>query len=149
LPYRRVLGASEHKQLHLAFAARWGDWYGGCANSDAERNAVTLHDIVMEQPGAYDRLRRLLADHGVSRLLELREWGDGYQLDLSAASFRYNGAEGFWTPADMTWMVYASHESSITVGGDWLIAGMRRALRQFDDYIYRGWDLAAYPMPHW
>ena len=104
LPYRRALGESEHKQLYSAFSERWGDWYGGCANAASERNAVTVHDIVMEQPAAYERLRKLLADHGVTRLFVLREFGrDGYELDLPGASFTYNGAEGFWTAGDMSW----------------------------------------------
>ena len=56
---------------------------------------------------------------------------------------------GSWSHTDeasgtMNWMVYASHESSITFGGSWLIEGMRRCLPLFDKYLYRGWDLAAY-----
>jgi hypothetical protein len=46
----------------------------------------------------------------------------------------------------MAWMVYASHESSITFGGHWLIECMRAALPAWNNYLYRGWDLAAYPV---
>jgi hypothetical protein len=148
LPFRRVLGEAEHRTLHAAFVDRWGVWYGGSVDpAEAEAGTVTLHEIAMDDPGAYDCLRYLLADHGVTRLLELREWGDGCEMDAADASFTYNGAEGFWTPADMGWMVYASHESSITFGGEWLVAGMRRCLPLLDQYIYRGWDPAAYPVP--
>jgi hypothetical protein len=44
----------------------------------------------------------------------------------------------------MGWMVYASHESSITFGGAPLVARMRSALPGFSRYVYRGWDLSAY-----
>jgi len=65
-------------------------------------------------------------------------------METQAAGFTYDGAEGFWTSEDMNWLVYASHESSITFGGDWLIDGMRGFLPEFERYIYKGWDLAAY-----
>jgi len=67
-----------------------------------------------------------------------------YELDLVCASFTYNGAEGFWTQPDMSWMVQASHESSITFGGEWLLQAMKAALPEFDRYIYRGWDDTLY-----
>ncbi len=148
LPFRRVLGDVEHRQLHELLRNRWGSWYGGCVDSgNAPADVNTLHVAVMDTPGAYDRVRRLLLDHGIKRLLELREWGEGYERETGDANFTYNGAEGFWTLWNMTWMVYASHESSITFGNTWLIDGMRSFLPLFDRYSYRGWDLAAYDVP--
>jgi len=146
LPFRRILGEIEHRKLHQAFTFRWGKWYGGSVDSaDAGADAVTLHTAAMANPKAYDDLRQLVAAHGISRLFELREWGDGCELDTANAGFTYNGAEGFWTSNGMAWMVYASHESSITFGGLWLAEGMRGFLPLFQRYLYRGWDLAAYP----
>jgi hypothetical protein len=143
LPFRRVLREDEHALLHEAFIRRWGKWYGGAVDG-VPADAVTLHEAAMEAPGAYEHLCKTLADRGVSRLFELREWGDGYELDTAAAGFTYTGAEGFWTSGEMAWMVYASHESSITFGGGWLVAAVRSVLPEFDRYRYRGWDLAAY-----
>ena len=77
-------------------------------------------------------------------LYELREHGDGRELALELAEFAYDGAEGFWTNVECNWMVYASHEQSITFGGDRLIAAMRSKLREFDRWIYKGWDLSTY-----
>ena len=98
-PCRRAVPASAGRGrtplLHAAFFDRWGVWYGGSVDpAEKEAGTVTLHVNVMEDPGAYDRLRRLLAGHGGTRLFELREWGEGYVLDVAAASFSYNGAEG-------------------------------------------------------
>ena len=145
LPFRRVLGVAEHAAFHQAFVRRWGKWYGGAVrDAPPGADAVTLHVEAVEAPGAYDELRRALADHGVGRVLELREFDDGYELDVAAAGFTYNGAEGFWTAGGMDWMLYASHESSITFGGPWLLARMRECLPHFERYLYRGWDLGLY-----
>ena len=145
LPFRRVLSATEHKAMHATLAGRWGRWYGGYSDQKpANAEAVTLHDAAMEVPESYPRLRAALRGHGVERLFELREHGDGCEIPIESAEFDYNGAEGFWTGSDFGWLVYASHESSITFGSDWLVKKMRAALPDFDRYIYKGWDRAAY-----
>ncbi len=77
-------------------------------------------------------------------IFKLREHGDGYEIPVERAGLTYNGAKGFWTSHDLDWPVYASHESSITFGSHWLVEKMRAALPEFDRYIYKGWDRAAY-----
>jgi len=145
LPYRRVLGTDEHKKLHCALTEKWGKWYGGYSNRKMlNSEVVTLHDAAMEPPGSYARLRSVLREHGVAHAFELREYGDGYEIPVESAGFTYNGAEGFWTSDSLDWLVYASHESSITFGGQWLIETMRSVLPEFEKYIYKGWDRAAY-----
>ena len=91
-----------------------------------------------------DCLRSALRDRGIPRPVELREYDEGYEEDIALAEFTYDGREGFWTSDNMEWMVYASHESSITFGGAWLIEAMRKCLPEFDRYLYRGWDLSKY-----
>jgi hypothetical protein len=149
LPFRRVLGRAEHVARHIEFCRKWGKWYGGGVQSaPAESKAVTLHEQVMHDPPAYAMLRdTLLNRHGVGRIFELREFDEGYELLAENASFTYNGAEGFWTSGDMSWMVYASHESSITFGGECLIQHMRERLGSFDHWLYKGWDLKDYGNP--
>ena len=144
LPYRRALGEAEHKLFHAAFVAKWGKWYGGSVDRKDLPANVTLHTDVMKPSGSYNIIRDTLRSRGMARVVELREFGDGYELELSLATFEYNGAEGFWTAGEQEWMITASHEGSITFGGQWLVDWMRERLPQFDRYIYKGWDSAAY-----
>ncbi len=105
---------------------------------------VTLHEHVMDHPDAYQEIRRTLARQNIRRVLELREWGDR-TFFLELANFMYNGAEGFLrNSSDTAWIVYASHESSITFGGSMLIEAMRSFLPSFDRYLYKGPFLEAY-----
>lgn len=139
LPFRRVLGDGEHQAMHIALAGKWGKWYGGaCDRRSPESEVVTLHTAVMEFPGSYSGLRTALVEHGVERLFELREYGSGYEITVKLAGFRYTGAEGFWTNSAYDWLVYASHESSITFGSPWLVARMSEILPEFNRYIYKG-----------
>lgn len=145
LTFRRVLGDGEHQAMHAALADKWGKWYGGaCDRRSPESEVVTLHTAVMEFPGSYSGLRTALVEHSVGRLFELREHGCGYEIPVELAGFKYTGAEGFWTNGAYDWLVYASHESSITFGSCWLVAKMREILPEFSRYIYKGWDLEAY-----
>ncbi|MFI5379738.1 MAG: hypothetical protein ACHRHE_10605 [Tepidisphaerales bacterium] len=144
LPFRHVLGRDDGAKLWAAFETKWGRWYGGSCEGGQSREHVTLHTAAMEAPGAYEQLRRVVSLSGFTRVIELREGGHDCEIDLEGASFLYDGEEGFWTSRDLNWMVYVSHESSITFGGSWLVSEMREVLPQFDKYRYKGWDVAIY-----
>jgi len=123
ISYRRVLGSEEASAVWAGLAERWNIsqrsyWYPLIEFShtnvvayDAEsfHNAVPAHAIV-----------RNLHKLGVERVWELREFGPEYEQDIELLDPYYNGAEGFWTSAGFNWIIYASHESSITVGGELL-----------------------------
>lgn len=141
LPFRRVLTATDADVRYRAFCARWGRWYGGYADGTDLPPTVTLHVEVWDALPLLAALRTALAAHGVDQLFELREHGDSSEVTLAATNFTYNGAEGYWfSDAGEPWMLYASHESSITIGGAWLLATVRAALPTLDDYTYAGWE---------
>lgn len=143
LPYRRVLGEAERAARWRGFEAVWGRWYGGCGDRADVPPFVTLHEDVMEAPDARGALRRALVGRGETRVLDFRELEESHEIDVAAAGFHYNGAEGVTTAPPYGWMVCASHESSITFGGQWLIDAVRPAL-DFDRFAYRGWEPALY-----
>ncbi len=145
LIFRRVLGTMEHQRLHEAVIQKWGKWYGGCSDREfPESQVMTLHDAAMARPESCARIRDALHEHGIDILFELREYADGFEIPLESADFSYDGAEGFWTSVDLGWLIYASHESSITFAGTWLVEKIQAALPDFQQYLYKGWDPAAY-----
>jgi hypothetical protein len=142
LPYRRTLTAAEHDRLRAAIEDRWGVWNGGCVEV-ARAPTVTLHVAAMT-----DAVCAALRTWAAGRVLEARELGPGRELDASLAEFVYDiDGEGWWVPPALDWLIYVSHEASITFGGDALCARVREVLRGFDRYVYRGWDLADYDLP--
>lgn len=82
-----------------------------------------------------DRLGVLLAERNVTRVWELREYGPEYELDAAVFEPAYNGAEGFWTSPTHDWIIYASHEASITVGG-WMLAEVKRIWPEWERHIW-------------
>jgi hypothetical protein len=71
-------------------------------------------------------------------LWELRELGTDVdcELDLELFAPAYTGAEAFWTDRSFDWLIYASHESSVTVTGVRLLPAFKRAFPGWRDWSY-------------
>jgi hypothetical protein len=78
-----------------------------------------------EEAVPHQWLQDTLAARGIERVWELREYGPEYEQDVALFKPFYNGAEGYWSSGDMDWVVYASHESSVTVAG-WLLQELKK-----------------------
>jgi hypothetical protein len=138
LPYRRVLGEAEAATLRSQVAAAWGIaggyWY--------PLDGVERQDVLAFQAPYFRRdlpgstLHRLIGESGVSRVYELREYGPNYELDLGEMDPEYNGAEGYWCAESLDWIIYASHESSVTVGGQGLVAAIQQAWPAWDRFVW-------------
>jgi len=81
------------------------------------------------------KLRDILASHGINRVLELRENSEDCWLDLSEFEAYYNMAEGFWSSQSLDWIIYASHESSISIGG-WLSTEIKQAWPDWETGVW-------------
>lgn len=77
----------------------------------------------------------------MSRLWELRELDTDAdcELDLEIFEPAYTGAEGFWTDRSFDWLIYASHEGSLTVAGRQLLPAFQQAFPQWREWIYAPW----------
>lgn len=133
LPFRRTLTEAESARLWTELKNRWGVegyWYPLDRAPDAEPpphaqafNADPFFDAELQQ-----QLREALAELGVSRVWELRELDTdtNKEIDLALLEPLYTGAEGYWTDDSLDWLVYASHESSVTVAGEELLPELQR-----------------------
>lgn len=138
LPYQRVLSHSESDALWSRVRDRWqianGYWFplAECSLPDV----VAFQDRSFNEFSSTFNLIDLLSSRGISRVWELREYGPEYEQDVSLFDPQYNGAEGYWSSDGLDWIVYASHESSITIGG-WLLAEIKE---HWPEWKQRIWD---------
>jgi len=138
LPYRRVLSRDEVALLWARVKQRWGCdgsyFFPLAEHSEATLRAFDATAFDQEFPAA--RLRNIVAGWGVSRLYELREYGDA-NLVIATDGWEpyYDGAEGFWFADSLEWLLYASHESSMTTGGTLTEA----IVAQWPDAAKHGW----------
>jgi hypothetical protein len=140
LPYRRVLSASEVSSLWGRVQSRWGadrsHFYPLADRTDPSLYAFDSEAFDREFPPS--RLQAILRGWKIARIYELRECGDNnYLLSGGAWEPYYDGAEGYWFSDSPDWIMYASHESSITTGGTLTQA----VLSEWKDAGQCGWTL--------
>ena len=140
LPFRRVLASPESARLWKLLSERWGieGFYWFPLNEAAPpQNALAFHRELWDARDGNSILLASLARSGVERCFVLRELGPpDYELEGSAVDPHYNGSEAFFT-SDGDWLLYISHESSITLAG-WLADTFRQHWADSDKVAYQG-----------
>ncbi len=124
--YRRVLNAEESSDINDKLRQVWSVteayWY---PLADRKREDIeAFQDSYFEKEVGAEKLRTIFRSHGIERIWEIREDGINYEEELSVLEPFYNGNECYWCDATFDWIIYASHESSISVGG-WLLAEVK------------------------
>ena len=135
--YRRVLSPSESQEVWAKLQSAWniksGYWYP--LADHPEKDVEAFQDSYFEKEVGFEQLRAMLHSKTINNVLELREYGPEYVIELSAFEPLYNGAEGYWCDESLTWIIYASHESSITIGG-WLLEEIKRKWPSWKERIW-------------
>lgn len=137
LPYRRALAKEESKSIWEQVRTRWqiqeGYWYplSDCNLPDIQAFDTEAFDMAVPR----ETLLKILMARGIGRVFELREYGPEYEEDLALFEPSYNGAEGYWTSNGLEWIIYASHESSITVGG-WMLNELKTLWPTWEAHVW-------------
>ncbi len=134
--YRRVLSAEERDSIWEKLRSRWeinGYWYPLAIHKPNDVEA--FQDAYFEKEVGAEKLQTVLRSRGVEMVWEMREDDNNYELELSAFEPYYSGAEGFWCDSSFDWIIYASHESSITIGG-WLLPEIQQAWFNWKERVW-------------
>src|SRR5688572_18208473 len=137
VPYRRILSTEESESIWRQLSSRWGIednyWY---PLTGIEPDAVeAFQDVHFDKQIGTKKLRSILASRKVGIVWEIREDDNNYEPELSVFDPYYNGAEGYWCDSTFEWIIYASHESSITIGG-WLLPEVQKAWPNWKDHVW-------------
>lgn len=137
VPSRRTLSSDECKSVWEHVDRHWstagGYWYP--LRDGAPANVLAFDADVFNAHVSVADLQSILVAQGIESVYELREFGPEYELDTVLVVPSYNGAEGYWTAPAFDWLVYASHESTMTVAGDWLIRSIQQRWPTWSDYL--------------
>ncbi len=118
--YRRVLSAIEVAELWKKISEKWGAagdyWYP--LGDRTHPSLLALELDLIDEAKLQSSLRKFMVDFGETRIFELREHGpENYLLDAGVDDFFCSDAEGYWIPQSNEWIIYCSHEGTITLGG--------------------------------
>jgi len=145
LPFRRVLTNEESKELWNYLKRSWdvgdGYWFP-LREGPIPPNVLAFHLDYFKKMNGFELLKETVAQHGISRIFELHELGldePDYEIELSIFEPGYRwGGEQYCTSAGADWVVYASHESSITIAGDWLTEIFKQKWPECTERTYGG-----------
>lgn len=144
LPHRRVLSKEESERLWNGLRRAWssigdGYWFP-LQRGILPPNILAFHTDYFQSINGQSILRDALERRGVSTVFLLHEFGDPeYEVELAIFEPGYrDGGEQYSTSEHTDWVVYASHESSITIGGEWLIDAFRELYPGCVGLTYRG-----------
>ncbi len=135
--YRRVLSESEEKEILKSLASRWKitDKYWYPLSLEKPENVEAFQDAYFEREVGYDFLIQEFEKRKVDRIFEIREYGASFEIERTIFKPTYNGAEGIWCSLTFDWVIYVSHESSITFSG-WILKNVQDAWPNWKDRIW-------------
>jgi hypothetical protein len=148
LPYRRTLPAQESAELWHKLETRWGiakrSWYPTDRPYQARPPADTIafNDDAFSSSDLERRLRWVMSGIGVTRVWELREVDDEsvphreLDLELVEPLYGYTGLEAFWFDRSLTWLIFASHEGSLTITGSQLLPALQTAWPDWREHLF-------------
>jgi hypothetical protein len=122
MPFRRTLSDVEVSDYLETLTRCWGlkdgAWYP--LISGPEPKGVDVFHSESWRSDVVDTglFSEILENSGSQQVIEIREYGASRQEDLHLLVPDYDGAEGLFTDLTLGWLIYASHESTITVGGE-------------------------------
>ncbi len=145
LPFRRVITEQESKKLWGQLKEVWdigGDYWFPLRKGHLPPHVITFHSDYFGKMGGAQLLREALEMRGITRIYQLQEFGSPepeYEIELSILKPAYsNGGEQYSTSDRTDWVVYASHESSITVCGEWLTDVFKQKWPEWGQRAYGG-----------
>jgi hypothetical protein len=143
LPHQRVLSEAESKQLWKTVRRIWnfteGPWFP-LKPQPVPSHTLAFHRDYFESIHGEALLREALAKRGINLVFLLHEFGDPeYEIELESFAPQYaDGGEQYSTSSQTDWLVYASHESSITISGEWLVDFFRQLHPDCTERTYGG-----------
>jgi hypothetical protein len=138
----------ESNEITHKIREKWGDWYGGSCqeiSSSQSTQCITfevgifIDDREHEEfptKKTYQDLINILTSNKINRVYEIGEDERDYELDINDAIDNFEGSERFWTNTELNFLIYSSHESTITFGGMWLIDEIKQICPYWQDYFY-------------
>lgn len=135
-PYRRTITKQESNELWDQLESRWqvtgGYWYPAELLVSFPEDVAIIDAEVFETEVPRETLRTILAERGIERVFTLFEFAGEheYEIDIALLEPCYGSSgELYCTSSAMDWLIYASHENTITLAGAWLLESIRRNSR--------------------
>lgn len=120
LPYRRRLDKFESKKIRKVLQKQWGfngDYWDPLEKLSPQPVVFLLKLNITDED--YAQIIAAVHQKATDTIYEIDE--DGNDAEVALSSFHPDCYETIYCDAGFEWIVYGSHESTVTFGGNWLI----------------------------
>ncbi len=135
LPYRRRLGEAEKSTVYQALLERWnydGGYWDPIENlSPAEVVYLAKADITSADLQA---ISGFISNHAAPYLLEATE--EGIITEISPGDFHLNSEETVFCDCNYQWLVYVSHEATVTFAGEEMLGFLKYLFAERKNLLY-------------
>lgn len=140
LPHHRLLGEREAARLWRRLQRKWqipsqGYWWPLGSQEVPPPHVLAFNDWEFHKHVPLSLLRGWLGEARAKSILlfDNDNPGEDYEMDLEL--FASGGGERYWTSPKMDWVIYYSHENSVTIGGEWLLNLVKRVLPEWEEHL--------------
>lgn len=139
--YTRVLNREELQVIWEQVEERWytiDDYWYPLVPDVCPADVIAFDSDQFRAAIPLNALHNILKKHNISCVWEIAEGAmHGWEMDCDMFDPEYTGDEGYWTSEGYDWLVYASHERSMTVAGEWLIAEIKQIWVDWKQHLYQ------------
>lgn len=136
--YSRELSREEIDDIFDRLTKRWdiSNHYWFPLYDTAARPIIAFDSEAFEKEFGFNNLRIILKE--IKEIIEIRELKyKGYIVKNENFEPCYEGiGEGYWFDSNMEWIIYCSHEGSITFGGELLINKIKEDWKNWERHLF-------------
>jgi hypothetical protein len=141
-PYRHVMSESTRRRVARDLSQRWKVdpsrhyWHPLWVEA-VPAGVFAAQDWYFHKEVGAATLQEILLRHGITRVWQITLARVPPTLELHPSLCTFSGIEVYWSSREIDWLVYTSHEGSITFAGAWLVEEIKRAWPNWEQRVYR------------
>jgi hypothetical protein len=145
VPYRRVPSESKRQKIGRELSERWHvdplhHYWHPLRGEETPADVLAMQDWYFHRDVGVAILQGVLLRHGVTRVWQINELRLPPEYELHPSLCEFRGSETYWSSRGLDWLVYTSHEASITFAGPWLIEELKQVWPDWEQRIYTGYE---------
>lgn len=152
VPSIREFSKEERENYWTKLREKWAVsfyWYPLAAKPPGRELEVfvasAFNENFYDTNGRSTLLRRIFEKKGIKSIFEFYERTGSKPCEVEVTDFLWicypageGDGEGFWTSVQMDWIIYCSHEDTITLGG-WILDEVKSVWPNWKDAAWLGW----------
>jgi hypothetical protein len=143
LPYRRRLDDDEKQFVRQQLLGKWN--YDGNYYDPLDKRCPTEFVFLSKEqitPADYQSVIGFIFEHVAPHLLEVTE--DETDAEIACSEFNPDCDETIYCDKNYKWLIYGSHESTITFAGEELLVFIKQ-LFSGREHLFNQWPDKSYP----